>query len=98
MPRTSGGHAACGRRIRVTDDSVVNIGTDVAVWAEHVDGLNATKAKESSDKTRKGHRLRLKKLIDWWMEEHPDYFEVGTRVLSQEERLDPTKFYHNKCD
>ena len=92
MPRTTNRNR--GGRIRVTDDSVVTIGTDVAVRAEHVEALNATKAKESADRTRKGHRLRLKKLIEWWMVEYPDYFEVGTRILSQEERLDPTKFYH----
>jgi F0F1-type ATP synthase epsilon subunit len=42
-----------GGRFRVTDDSVVTIGTDVPVRAEHIDALNATKAKESSDATRK---------------------------------------------
>ena len=86
-----------GGRIRVTDDSVVTIGTSVNVRDEHINALNATKAKESADETRKGHRRRLKKLIHWWMEEYPAYFEVGTRVLSEEERNDPMKFYHT-CD
>lgn len=29
--------------------------------------------------------------------EYPDYFKVGTRVLSAEEKADPMKYYH-KCD
>jgi len=86
-----------GGRIRVTDDSAVTIGAEVEVRAEHVAAVNATKTKESSDETRRGHRRRLKKLIQWWMVEYPDYFEVGTRVLSTEEKADPMKFYHT-CD
>jgi hypothetical protein len=39
----------------------------------------------------------MKKLIEWWMIEYPDYFEVGTRVLSAEEKADPMKYYHT-CD
>ena len=31
------------------------------------------------------------------MIEYPDYFEVGTRVLSAEEKADPMKYYHT-CD
>ena len=31
------------------------------------------------------------------MNEYPVYFEVGTRVLSAEERADPMKFFHT-CD
>ena len=86
-----------GGRIRVTDDSVVTIGTNVEVRAEHVNAVNATRTEKSSDETRKGHRRRLKKLMQWWMAEYPDYFEIGTRVLSEEERNDPMKFYHT-CD
>jgi hypothetical protein len=81
-----------GGRIRVTDDSIVTIGTNVEVRAEHVNAVNATRTKESSDETQKGHCCRLKKLMQWWMAEYPDYFEIGTRVLSEEEQNDPMKF------
>jgi hypothetical protein len=93
MPRNRGG----GGRFRVTDDTAVTIGADVQVRAEHVTALNTTKKKESSDETRKGHRRCLKKMILRWMAEYPEYFEVGTRVLSAEEKADPMKFYHT-CD
>ena len=43
--------------------------------------MNATKTRESASETRRAHCNRLKKLIDWWMVEFPDYFEVGTRVF-----------------
>ena len=67
---------------------------EVEVCAEHVHVLNVTKTKESAPETHKAHRRRLKILMNWWMTNYPDYFEVGTRLLSQEERQDPMKFYH----
>ena len=70
-----------GQRLYVTDDTVVTIGTDVGVRAEHlVNALNVTKTKASQTQTRRGHGRRIKKIIEWWMAEYPDYFEVGTRV------------------
>ena len=70
-----------GQRLYVTDDTVVTIGTDVGVRAEHLNALNVTKTKASQTQTRRGHGRRIKKIIEWWMAEYPDYFEVGTRVL-----------------
>jgi hypothetical protein len=95
MPRPNNGGG--GGRIRVTDDSAVTLGAEVEVRAEHVSAVNATKTKESFVETRRGHRRRMKKLIEWWMIEYPDYFEVGTRVLSAEEKADSMKYYHT-CD
>jgi hypothetical protein len=94
MPRNRGGG---GGTFRVTDNTAITIGADVQVQAEHVTALNTTKKKESSDEKRKGHRRCLKKIVLWWMAEYPEYFEVGTRVLSVEEKADPMKFYHT-CD
>ena len=93
MPRTG----SQGGRIRVTDDTFDALAPDVEVRPEHIHALNVTKTKESADATRKAHRRRLKLLMHWWMTNYPNYFEVGTRVLSREERDDPMKFYHT-CD
>ena len=83
-------------RIRFTDDTAVLVlgGADVEVRAEHLSAVNATKTNESSDDTQKGHRRRLKKMIEWWMTEYPDYFDVGTHALSPQEMCDPMKFFH----
>jgi hypothetical protein len=85
MLRTSGNRGG-GGRFRVTDDTVVTVGTDVQVRAEHVTALNATKKKESADETRKGHCRRVKKMMYWWMTEYPDYFKVGTRYSCSDRR------------
>ena len=94
MPRAN---RTGGGRIRVTDDTAVVLGADIEVRAEHLSAVNATKTKESSDETRKGHRRRLKKMIEWWMTEYRDYYDVGTRALSPQEMSDPMKFFHT-CD
>jgi hypothetical protein len=91
MPRAN---RTGGGRIRVTDDTAVVLSADVEVQAEHLRAVNATKTKESSDETQKGHRRRLKKMIEWWMTEYPDYFDVGTHALSPQEMCDPMKFFH----
>jgi hypothetical protein len=86
-----------GGRIRVTDDSFATIGADVEVRTEHTSALNDTKKRENATKTRSEHRNRLKNLIEWWRTEYPDYFEAGTKVLSQQDRDNPMLFYHT-CD
>jgi hypothetical protein len=35
-------------------------------------------------------------MIEWWMLESPDYFEVGTCVLSANGKADPMKYYHTR--
>ena len=90
------GRAQGGTRLYGT--AVPTIGTDVVVRAEHVNALNETKTKASQTQTRRGHRRRIKKIIEWWMEEYPDYFEIGTCVLSQEEKADTMMFHFDFCD
>ena len=95
MPRRA--NRSGGGRVRVTDDTAIPVGTEVQVRPEHLRALNVTKTKENADETRKTHRRRIKNLINWWMTEYPDYYEVGTRILSAEEKADPMKFFHT-CD
>ena len=86
-----------GPRHYVNDGTALTIGTDVVVRAEHLNALNVTKTKSSQTQTRRGHRRRIKRIIDWWMTEYPDYYEVGTSVLSQEEKADPMRFHFEFC-
>ena len=90
------GRAQGGTRLYGT--AVPTIGTDVVVRAEHVNALNETKTKASQTQTRRGHRRCIKKIIEWWMKENPDYFEIGTRVLSQEQKADAMMFHFDFCD
>ena len=62
MPRRCNGSE--GGRLRVTDDSTNIVGTSVEVRPEHLSALNVTKTKQNADETRKGHRRRIKKIIE----------------------------------
>ena len=81
----------------MTDDTFASAGADVEVRNEHTSALNDTKMRENAIKMRNEHCCCLKKIIAWWRMEYPDYFEVGTKVLSQQDRDDAMLYYHT-CD
>jgi len=43
-------------------------------------------------------RNRLQHIIDFWRETYPDYFAIGVRALSPEERADPDMFFHRNTE
>ena len=79
---------------RNTDDVSQLINADMTIMAEHVAAINATTQKEMDDKTQKENRIRIRHIYRWWMEHYPNYFENGTRVLTQEEKEDQVMFHH----
>ena len=70
-------------------DSFASVGADLQVRTEHSSAVNETKKGESGTKTQNGNCNRLKKMIAWWRTEYPNYFEAGTKVLSQEGAMTP---------
>jgi hypothetical protein len=97
MPRARNGRHSDGGRIRI-DERIVDeespiIGANIAVDQAHVVGIVQTKKASMSDKCRKEYRNRIKHIYRWLMEQYPDYFEVGTRILTQDECDDPV-FLH----
>ena len=98
MPCSRNGSRSGGGRIRVdervVDDESPIIGANIAVDQAHVVGIVQTEQASMSDKCRKEYRNRIKHIYRWLMETYPDYFEVGTRVLTQDERDDPVFFAH----
>ena len=79
---------------RTVDDAagIIDAGIDVA--NEHYKEIRVTEAKQMEDRTRREYRNRIKHIYRWWMETYPQYFEVGTRVLSEDERKDQEAFHH----
>lgn len=43
---------------------------------------------------KKNYRNRICDVYTYWEEKHPSYFDVGTVVLTAENKADPDKFYH----
>ena len=96
MPRARNGRRSGRIRVdeRVVDDESPIIGANIAVDQAYVVGIVQTEQASMSDKCRKEYRNRIKHIYRWLMEKYPDYFEVGTRVLTQDERDDPVFFAH----
>lgn len=79
---------------RNTDDASELIHANMVINAEHAAAIDETNNKEMDDKTRKEYRNRIRHIYRWWMQYYPEYFEIGTRVLTGEEKEDRVKFHH----
>jgi hypothetical protein len=79
---------------RDTNDVTPIINGGTAINAEHAEAIQLTQAKEMVDKTCKEHRRRIRHLYTWWQEKYIDYFENGTRALSDDEKKDTIQFHH----
>jgi hypothetical protein len=79
---------------RDTNDVTPIINGGTVIDAEHAEAIQHTQAKDMEDKTRKEHRRRIRHLYTWWQHTYIDYFENGTRALSDDEMKDPVRFHH----
>ena len=91
-PNTTGGRVQPHQRD--TNDNVQIIGGDLAVLAAHADAVNTKTALRMNDGTHRNYRNRTKRMIVFWQEKYPDYFENGTRIIPTEELADKTKHHH----
>ena len=80
---------------RETDNTVPIIGADIAINENHAAAAQTTQSKGMKDKTRKDYRYRHKRMVKFFREFYGEYFEQGTKVLSEEEKADPSKYYYN---
>ena len=92
MSRGSGGGRILVHQ-RDTDDTVPIIGANIAINENHAAAAQTTQSKGMKPKTRKEYRGRHRHMWTFWEEFYPEYFEQGTRVLSEEEKEDPAKYY-----
>ena len=79
---------------RTVNDAAEIIGANIEIASEHQDEIIATEQSSMLDKTRREHRNRIARIYNWWMKNYPEYFEIGTRVLSKDEKNDPVKYHH----
>jgi len=74
---------------RNTNDVTPIIDSGTAIDAKHAEAIQHTQAKEMKEKTCKEHRRHIRHLYTWWQHNYIDYFENGTRALSDDEMKDP---------
>ena len=84
---------------RPTDDTTPTIGAYISLQEEHTFAITVTEDQSMNARCRVDYRNRINRIMTWVESEYPSYFEEGTRLLSEEELRDPTKFHHkNKRD
>jgi hypothetical protein len=79
---------------RDTHDDVAILGGNIQLQAEHLESVQETKDLGISDTYRTNLRNRLGHIIEWWKANYPGYYDVGVKVLSEQEQMDPTKYYY----
>ena len=94
MSRQRGGGGRVQVHERRVDDATAVIDADIEIAEEHSEEIRQTEAKQMEDRTRKNYRNRIRHIYTWWMKNYSDYFEHGTRVLSEAERNDRVAFHH----
>lgn len=72
------------------------IGADLARPEGYDEGMRETHGTRMSDKNRKDYRRRLEKIMAFWEEKDPDYYnQPAVKILTEAERNDPDKYYFN---
>ena len=94
MSRQRGGGGRVQVHERRVDDATAVINADIEIAEEHSEEIRQTEAKQMEDRTRKNYRNQNRHIYTWWNENYPNYFEHGTRVLSEAERNDRVAFHH----
>jgi hypothetical protein len=97
MPRR--GNQSNGR-IQV-HERTVDDRTDIlhagAIAEEHTNEITVTEQSQMEDRTRKEYRNRIRHIYRWWKDSYPEYYEIGTVLLNEEDKKDTVAF-HNTND
>jgi len=76
------------------DDGTNILHAGATLAEEHTTEITATEQAQMEDRTRKEYRNRIRHIYRWWMESYPEYYEIGTVLLSEEEKQDTVAFHH----
>ena len=90
------GRRRTGGRIRpedrLTDDTTAtNTGGELS--ADHQAAIFSTQHQSMSAASRKDHRNRIRRIINWLREKYPDVCDASTVVVSVEMHADPSMYY-----
>ena len=72
---------------RDTNDTIVLLGDDVIIKDAHLEMVRNTEKLEINVKLQNEYRNRLAHIYKFLEEKYPDYYEIGVRVLSEEEKV-----------
>jgi hypothetical protein len=93
MPRQRGGRIRPHERD--TDDTNEILGAEMAVRAQDLANIRQTEEQNKEKKTKIDMRNRLSHIYTFWQDNYPEYYGVGVRPVTDEDRQLPGRFYHN---
>ena len=95
--RSCGRGTGCGGRIylheRPTNDSVPTIGTDIPLPPDLAAKYNETIKHDMKDTCKRDYRNRMERIMKYWEENAPAFFDVGVVDVSEQDQHDPTKYF-----
>ena len=56
--------------------------------------MRETESKNKTETTRREHRNRLKRYMEWLQQSYPDYAAIGVKLLMPQELADPAMYWH----
>jgi len=75
------------------------LGDSIVLDNKYVEGIQDTEKFSIDINTKRGHRNRIKEIYTFWEANFSDYYAVGVRQLSVEDKSDTTKYHwKNQCD
>ena len=78
---------------RDADQSGLILGSDLDLPADLKAKCNETLKLQMGTNCRRDYRQRLKRIINFWKEESPLYYEVGVTPVGPEDLVDETKYF-----
>jgi hypothetical protein len=100
---SAGASSSSRRRVVVpqrhhTNDAVPIIGCGLVPNQDNMlsNAIHETISQGMNSATRQNYRNRIARIIEHFKEHFPEYYQVGVREVTDEEKADRTKFYFNK--
>jgi hypothetical protein len=91
-----------GGRIRAherdTNDTNGILGEEIAVRDEDLANIRLTEEQLKEKTTKIDMRNRLKHIYTFWQESYPEYYGVGVRSVTDEDRQMQGRFYHTNAE
>jgi hypothetical protein len=78
---------------RDADDSAAILGASIPVQDVHSQEVWNMEQRGLDLKTKRNYRNRVREIYTFFKSHYPDYYTVGVRQLSEEERTNPDSFY-----
>ena len=94
MTSTTQGRGRIHPHQRDADDNVTILGATMSVQADHQAAVRETERLTKELGTKRDMRNRLAHIYKWWEENYPDYYAIGVRELTDDDKQNQDQFHY----